>query len=144
MAPPLHKAIQSPAGFSTSVDAYIAACLVKDDSGKDTLITMAGLSLALACDKESLVRWTEKYGPNSDGDALLHDPDRQIYNALKRAKQHSEQQLQQDCYRNRNAMSLALAKCMYGYVEQQHIKHDVKGSVSISVDFGVPPSEHGS
>jgi len=132
MAPPLHKAIQDARKFADKVDKYIAQCLVKDDSGKDTLITMAGLALHMACDKESLVRW-------SKSDALLkHDPQRFIYNALKKAKASSEQQLAQDCYRNRNAMSLALAKCMYGYVEQQHVKHEHTGGVELSIATGVP------
>ena len=133
MAPPLHKAIQKPKRFAELVDKYIAACLVKDDSGKDDLITMCGLALALRCDKESLVRWSDKYSGVSD-----HDPELLIHNAIKRAKLASEQQLTRDCYRNRNTMSLALAKCMHGYVEAQHIKHDVQGGVSLMVDTGVP------
>ena len=132
MAPPLHKAIQKPAAFADKVDKYIAQCLVKDDSGKDTLISLVGLALYIGCDKDSLLRWSKH-------DALLeHDSKRLIYGAIKRAKQHSEIQLQNDCYKNRNAMSLALAKCMYGYVETQHIKNEHSGGVEINVTSAIP------
>ena len=132
MAPPLHKAIQDPRKFAAMVDRYIETCLIKDDSGKDDLISLVGLALSIGCDKDSLLRWSQE-------DALLeHDPGRSIYGAIKKAKLASEQQLQRSCYKDRNAMSLALAKCMYGYVEQQHVKHEHAGGLQLVVSTGVP------
>jgi len=139
MAPPLHKAIKSPQRFAELVDGYVQQCLIKDDKGKDSLITVCGLALALDCDKGQISKWLAKYEEPTE-----HDPDCLIAHAIKRAKAHSEHQLQQDCYKSRNSVSLALAKCMYGYVEQQHtIKHEVSGDVRISIDFGVPESKSG-
>ena len=139
MAAKLHRSIQDPKRFALLVDDYIKQCLQKDDNGKDTLISMVGLALHLGCDKDSILRWVDVYKEPSG-----HDPDCLIYGAIKRAKHASEHQLQQDCYQNRNAMSLALAKCMFGYVEAQHIKHDVQGNVAISVATGVPSATDGT
>ena len=131
MAGKLHKAIADPRKFADNVDAYIKQCLQKDDSGKDMLISIVGLAVYLGTYKQRLHEWIERYKEPTE-----HDPDCLIADSLKRAKAASELQLQQDCYRNRNAMSLALAKCMYSYVEQQHVKHEHSGGVSMSVDFG--------
>ena len=136
MAPPLHEAIASPKRFAAQADKYIAKCLEKDEKGKDTLITMVGLALHMKCDKQSLLNWIERYEK-----ATVHDPDRLIFGAIKKAKAASELQLQQDMYSNRNAMSLALAKCMYGYVETQHVKVDANVSGSLTVCTGVPDAE---
>ena len=133
MAPPLHKAIQKPARFAELVDAYVNACLIRDDAGKDTLITMAGLALHLGCDKDSLLNWVDRYA-----EATEHDPQCLIFGALKKAKAASEQQLEQECYRNKNAMALALGKCMYGWVEQQHVKVNHTGGVQVVVASAIP------
>ena len=143
MAPPLHKAIQSPAGFSTSVDAYIDSCLVKDDSGKDSgVVSVVGLSLHLGTHKDMIATWANRYEKPTE-----HDPELSISRAIKKLKSASEEQLTRLCVLGRNSMALALGKVNHGWIEKKDvIKYEVahKGSVSISVDFGVPPSEHGS
>ena len=128
MAPPLHKAIQDPKKFSRSIDAFIKQC-----EDREELATIVGLALFLGCDKDSLNRWVEKYSEVTE-----HDPDRHIYGALKKVKAYGESQLQQKCYSKNAAMSLALGKCMFGWVEQQHVKVDAKVAGDITVVTGVP------
>ena len=145
MAPgKVHSAIADPEAFSAAVDAYIKGCTHNDDgSAKDKpdLATLEALGLATGVyTKELWSRWLTKY----EDDKYIDQPQALISQAIKRLKRFSENQLKQECFKSNKAMALALGKCMHGWVEQQHIKHDVKGSVSISVDFGVPPSEHGS
>jgi len=137
MAPPLHRAIQSPERFADSVDAYIAACLTKDDSGKDSdIISIAGLALALGCNKDMIARWRDKYSEPTE-----HDPQCLIGSALKKLNDSSEQQLERQAVLGRNSMALVLGKIKHKWVEEQHIKHDVKASGSISVITGVSKPE---
>jgi len=128
MAPALHKAIASPKGFAKSIDKFIQAC--KD---KEELATIVGLALALECNKDSLNRWADKYSQVTE-----HDPHLLIYGALKKVKDFGEWQLTQKCYTKNAAMSLALGKCMFGWVEQQHVKHEHSGGISVSVASNIP------
>ena len=139
MAKPLHKCIQSPQAFSELVDAYIAACLVKDDKGRfSELITVVGFAMHAGCHKGQISEWHKCYSEPNE-----HDPQHLIPDAIKRLKEASEWQLTQGCFKDRNAMALALGKCMHGWVEQQHVKHEHDGNVSITVSTGVPGSASG-
>ena len=140
MAPPLHKAIQDPAAFARAVDAYLSACLVKNDAGKDTsLITLTGLGIAVGVyDKTRWSAWSDRFGELPES-----DPQHLIAKAIKRCKAMSEYQLQQGAVTDRNSMALALGKCMHGWVEQQHVKVDgaIHGSIAVVTGVSGPDSE---
>lgn len=131
MAPKLHKAIADPKRFAKLVQEYMDECTAKEE-----LATIVGLALKLDCDKGQLSKWAEKYGKPCE-----HDPEGLIAHAYKKVKAFGEQQLTQKCYSKNAAMSLALGKCMFGWVEQQHVKHEHSGGVTIAVATGVPGSE---
>jgi len=138
MAPPLHKAIQKPAAFQKAVRAYIKRC-THDDAGnaldKPALATLEGLSLATGVyNKQRWSEWLERYS----ADKWEGKPERLIADAIKEVKLFSEQQLKQECFRSNKAMALALGKCMHGWVEQQHVKHEHTGGVELSIATGVP------
>jgi len=132
MAPPLHKAIQKPDGFSLQIDKYIADCIASKK-----LPTIVGAALYLGCNKDQLAVWSDKYGPGAVESARLHDPNQTIPSAIKRLKQCSEDILVNKLFEsssNQNAMFLL--KCMHKYVEHANvIKHDVsvKGTLSLNV-----------
>jgi len=128
MAAQLHKAIKSPQGFADSVDKYIEHCKASEE-----LATIVGLSLALDCDKGQLSKWLDKYSKPNE-----HDSKGLIAHAIKRVKAYSEHQLTQECFKKNKAMALALGKCMHGWVEQQHVKHEHTGGVELSIATGVP------
>lgn len=134
MAPPLHKAIQSPKRFADACKRYVESCLVKDDKGNDSdIIAIAGLAIALGCNRDQLARWKDRYG-----EPTAHDPHLDISRAIKEVEQAGEMQLQRMAVLGRNSMALALGKVKHGWIEQQHIKVDGKVSGSIEVVTGVP------
>jgi hypothetical protein len=138
MAPPVHKAIRDPKAFMQVIDGFIQSC-THDDTGKPLdkpiLATLEGLSLATGVyHRQRWSEWLEKY---SDG-KYEGKPQRLIADAIKKVKLFSEQQLKQKCFSSNSGTSLALGKCMFNWIEQQHVKHEHSGGVNLVIGTGVP------
>ena len=129
MAPPLHKLIQSPEQFAAMVTAFIADC-----NDKSVAPYKQRFTLAQGIGSNQLHKWGVKYS-----EPTAHDPTCIIGRAIKGLADANElHQLDRLDKSSSNTNAMFLLKCQHSYVEQQHIKHEHTGNVSIGIATGVP------
>ena len=129
MAPPLHKVIKTPEQFANMVMDFIAECKA---SGKTPYKQRFCLDNGI--NKEQLSRWKNKYSEVTE-----HDPQLLICQAIKSMELASEvQQLDRLDSNSSCSNAMFLLKAQHGYIEQEKVKHEVTGGISIEIATGVP------
>ena len=126
-----HKLISPPENLGRAVDEFIKSCT---ERGVYPYVTRFALEHGIH--KDTLSEWARKHKKSG------YDPDGHIARAVKRLRDANELELLDKLGKSKaDSNAMFLLKCNHGYVEEQHVKHEHTGGVTIEVNTGVPEAK---